>query len=232
MRSTRSEPLLLRNTMRVTEGHLNEFKQAIDHAVEFVEQHGPQLMVQVFIDDEQLLAHSFQLYPDSAAILRHWSLSDPYIRDVMRHCTVERLEMYGEPDRTIGSARYLGADPAAAAVQDLALFGLWYDAHIGYLRALETVRMAGIDVEDFAPLAATQLGHVVHATADTAREIATSSFPRGPADLTEHAPVLERLTELRRDQSLGDGDLDRIHSLVQQRIELGRGHEGLTSILE
>lgn len=57
-------------------------------------------------------------------------------------------------------------------------------------------------------------------------------FPRGPADLTEHAPVLEQLTELRRGQRLGDGDLDRIHALVQQRIGLGRGHEGLTSILD
>lgn len=131
-----------------------------------------------------------------------------------------------------GSARYLGADPGAAAVQDLALFGLWYDAQIAYLRALETVRSAGIDLEAFAPLAATQLGHVVHATADTAREIATGSFPRGPADLTEHAPVLERLAELRRDQSLGNGDLDYIHGLVQRRIELGRGHEGLNSILD
>lgn len=132
----------------------------------------------------------------------------------------------------IGSARYLGADPGAAAVQDLTLFGLWYDAQTAYLRALETVRSAGIDVEDFAPLAATQLGHVVHATVDTAREVATGSFPRGPADLTEHAPVLERLIELRRDQRLGNGDLDRIHSLIQQRIELGRSHEGLTGILE
>lgn len=133
---------------------------------------------------------------------------------------------------TIGSARHLGADPAAAAVQDLALFGLWYDAQVGYVRALETIRSAGIDVEEFAPVAATQLGHVVHATADTAREVATRSFPRGPADLTEHAPVLERLIELRRDQRLGNGDLDRIHGLVQQRIELGHGREGLTSITE
>lgn len=133
---------------------------------------------------------------------------------------------------TLGSARYLGADPAAAAVQDLALFGLWYDAQIGYLRTLETVRSAGIDVEDFAPLAATQLGHVVHAATDTAREVSTRSYPRGPADLTEHAPVLDQLTELRRNQRLGTGDLDHVHGLVRQRIGQGRGQEGLTSILD
>lgn len=133
---------------------------------------------------------------------------------------------------TLGSARYLGPDPAAAAVQDLALFGLWYDAQIGYLRALETVRSAGIDVEDFAPLAATQLGHVVHAASDTAQEVATRSYPRGPADLTEHAPMLDQLTGLRRNHRLGTGDLHHIHGLVQQRIGQGRGHDGLTSILD
>lgn len=77
MRSTANEPLLLHNTMRIAHGHLDEFKEAVRHAVEFVEQHGPQLMVQVFVDDTQMVAHSFQRYPDSAAILRHWSLSDP-----------------------------------------------------------------------------------------------------------------------------------------------------------
>jgi hypothetical protein len=101
VRSTRNAPLLLHNTMRITEGHLEGFRRAVEQAVAFVEEHGPQLAVQVFIDDEQLVAHSFQLYPDSAAIVAHWSLSDPYIREVMEHCTVERLEMYGEPEEDV-----------------------------------------------------------------------------------------------------------------------------------
>lgn len=127
MRSTRSEPLLLHNTMRISEGHLDEFKEAVRHAVEFVEQHGPQLMVQVFVDDEHLLAHSFQLYPDSAAIVAHWSLSDPYIRDVMNYCTVERLEMYGEPDQTVtGELRPVDPDGVARVT---------VPRHIGFLRS-------------------------------------------------------------------------------------------------
>jgi hypothetical protein len=100
-RSTRHAPLLLHNTMRITEGHLEEFRHAVERAVAFVEEHGPQLAVQVFVDEEHLVAHSFQLYPDSAAIVRHWELSDPYIAAVMEHCTVERLEMYGEPEEDV-----------------------------------------------------------------------------------------------------------------------------------
>jgi hypothetical protein len=104
MRSTASSPLLLHNTMRIRPGHLEPYKAAVQRAVEFVEEHGPQIMVQVFIDEERLEAHSFQLYPDSDAILTHWKLSDPYIQDVMAHCTVERLEMFGEPDERVRSA--------------------------------------------------------------------------------------------------------------------------------
>lgn len=104
MRSTANAPLLLHNTMRIRPGHLEQYRAAVRRAVEFVEEHGPQIMVQVFIDEEGMAAHSYQLYPDSDAILAHWKLSDPYIQDVMEHCTVERLEMYGEPDERVRAA--------------------------------------------------------------------------------------------------------------------------------
>ncbi|MGH8876289.1 MAG: hypothetical protein ACRD0P_02930 [Stackebrandtia sp.] len=95
------QPILFRNTMRITPGHLDGFAEAIDKAVKFTEAHGPQLMVEVFIDEEQLLAYSFQLYADSASILKHWELSDPYIQDVMEHCTVAQFDIYGQPNQTV-----------------------------------------------------------------------------------------------------------------------------------
>ena len=71
------------------------------NAVEFVEAHGPQLMVEAYVDEAQGRAYSFQLYPDSASIRAHWQMSDPYIRDVMEHATVERLDIYGDPDPSV-----------------------------------------------------------------------------------------------------------------------------------
>ncbi|MFB8244001.1 hypothetical protein ACFC5X_02925 [Streptomyces sp. NPDC055952] len=93
-----STTLLFRNTMRVTEGHLEGFRDAVTRAVAFAEQHGPQLMVETFVDEERMLAHSFQLYRDSDAVRLHWKLADPYIQEVMRHCQVERFEVFGSPD--------------------------------------------------------------------------------------------------------------------------------------
>jgi hypothetical protein len=92
-----TDQILLRNVMKITEGRLDLFCEAVSEAVGFVEQHGPQLMVQTFIDREEMRATSFQLYRNSADMLRHWELSDPYIQKVSQHCEVERLELYGNP---------------------------------------------------------------------------------------------------------------------------------------
>ena len=81
--------ILFHNTMKITDGHLDQFRAAVRRAVEFVEEHGPQLMVQVFVDEQTMEAHSFQLYRDSASVLAHWAMSDPYIQDVMAHCHIE-----------------------------------------------------------------------------------------------------------------------------------------------
>jgi hypothetical protein len=94
-------PILLRNTMQITDGHLDGFKGAVHDAVSFVEANGPQLMVEVFIDEHALRAYSFQLYQDSESIVTHWMQSDPYIREVMKHCVVRRLDLYGQPSGTV-----------------------------------------------------------------------------------------------------------------------------------
>ncbi|MFI8194703.1 hypothetical protein ACIF8T_39405 [Streptomyces sp. NPDC085946] len=104
MEITKSSTILFRNTMRITDGHLDGFRRAIAQAVAFAQEHGPQLMVEVFIDEERMLAHSFQLYRDSDAIRAHWRLSDPYIREVMEHCTVQHFEIFGTPDDDIVAA--------------------------------------------------------------------------------------------------------------------------------
>ena len=108
-RVSNGERLIFRNTMQITPGHLDEYRQAIVEAVQFAEQHAPQLMVDVFIDEEQLTATSFQIYPDSAAVLRHWELSDPYITNVMKHCKVVAFEAFGSPSDDVRAG--LGRTP-------------------------------------------------------------------------------------------------------------------------
>jgi len=103
MTTKESTLLLFRNTMRITDGHLESFRDAIARAVAFAERHGPQLMVETFVAEDRMLAHSFQVYEDSEAVRRHWKLADPYIQDVMKHCQVERFEVFGEPDADVAA---------------------------------------------------------------------------------------------------------------------------------
>ena len=74
-----SKLIMLVNTMEIREGRLAEFRESVERAVRFTEEHGPQLIVNVYIDEDNMRAQSVQLYPDSDAILTHWELSDPYI---------------------------------------------------------------------------------------------------------------------------------------------------------
>ncbi|GAA0511891.1 6-phosphogluconate dehydrogenase [Paractinoplanes deccanensis] len=125
--------------------------------------------------------------------------------------------------------RFVGEAPEAAALWDLALFGIWYDAHLGLLRALDTVRAAGIDVDDFADTAGTQIGHVIAGVPGTVAEMKEGSYPPGPADLTEHLTVVRHLIDLRKGHSLGDGGLPDVAARIEALIAEGRGGEGLTA---
>ena len=129
----------------------------------------------------------------------------------------------------LGTPRFAGAEPAAAAVWDLALFGLWYDAQLGLLRALDAVRDSGTDLREFAETAAAQLRHVVAAAGPTADEMARGVYPAGPADLAEHRTLLGRLREFRSGQPLGDGGLTEVAARIDRLITDGRGADGLTA---
>ena len=92
------QPIIMLTTMRIDEGKLEAFKDALSQAIEFVERNGPQLMVQTMVDEQAMRAQSLQVYPDSDAIRTHWELSDPWIRAVDRVMTPERIEVFGSPD--------------------------------------------------------------------------------------------------------------------------------------
>ncbi|GIH80307.1 NAD(P)-binding domain-containing protein [Planobispora longispora] len=137
------------------------------------------------------------------------------------------FEEHGATLGLLSEPRFVGEAPEAAAVWDLTLFGVWYDAQLGLLRALDTVREAGIDVAEFSRAAAAQLGHVVTGVPGTVSELSRSIYPAGPADLTEHLTVVRHLIGLRAGRRLGDGGLPAVAARIEALIGDGRGDEGL-----
>jgi 3-hydroxyisobutyrate dehydrogenase-like beta-hydroxyacid dehydrogenase len=129
----------------------------------------------------------------------------------------------------LSTPRFVGEAPEAAAVWDLALFGVWYDAQLGLLRALDAARAAGIDMAEFAHTATTQLGHVTAAVPATVTEMQQGTYPAGPADLTEHLTVVRHLIDLRAGRPLGDGGLSEVAARIEALVADGHGGEGLTA---
>ncbi|MEV4571409.1 NAD(P)-binding domain-containing protein [Nonomuraea sp. NPDC049419] len=131
----------------------------------------------------------------------------------------------------LSTPRFVGDAPQAAAIWDLTLFGLWYDAQLGLLRALDTVRETGIDVTEFVDTAVKQLGHVVTEAPGTASELLQATYPAGPATLAEHLTVIRHLIKLRGGQTLGDGGLPVVAARIEALLAQGRDGEGLTATI-
>ena len=95
------EPIVLVTTLKMHEGKLPEVKEAMRKALAFYEKHGPQLLMGVYIDEENLLANGLQVHRDSESILATWKVGDPYMRDVMQYTTTTRVEVYGRPNDAV-----------------------------------------------------------------------------------------------------------------------------------
>lgn len=132
----------------------------------------------------------------------------------------------------LGNAAHVGADPGQACLYDMALLGLWYEAEIAYLNALTLVGAPDADPETFVPFARSQLGHVIDALPDVAREVRDRRYPAGPAPLTEHARVLDQLAELRHASGMKPDQLTSINDLMHRLIARGEGSDGFTSLIK
>jgi|GEM_PF-1008281 len=96
-----SVPIIFITTFQIENGALEKFKEAARKSTEFLETNGPQLMVEVCIDENEMRAHGIQVHRDSESILTHWQMSDPYMRDVMQYITTTRVDIYGQPNEDV-----------------------------------------------------------------------------------------------------------------------------------
>ena len=68
-----AESILLINTMRIERGKLEDFKVSVKNSLAFVQENGPQLLVEVYGDEEKLailqlpVIRRLGVYPDPLA---------------------------------------------------------------------------------------------------------------------------------------------------------------------
>jgi len=90
-----SIPIIFITTFQIKKGALEKFKEAARKSTDFLKSNGPQLLIEVCIDEIEMLAHGIQVHRDSESILTHWQTADPYMHDVMQYITTTRVDIYG-----------------------------------------------------------------------------------------------------------------------------------------
>jgi 3-hydroxyisobutyrate dehydrogenase-like beta-hydroxyacid dehydrogenase len=132
----------------------------------------------------------------------------------------------------LGTATWMGADPGAAALHDLALLGVMWSALGGYYQATALVGTEGVTATEFAPRAAGWLRTVAGFLAADAEEIEHGHYADSVSTLDVNAAGLEllRRTSERRDVPLGVAGV--VRELVGTRIRAGHGADGLASLTE
>jgi 3-hydroxyisobutyrate dehydrogenase-like beta-hydroxyacid dehydrogenase len=132
----------------------------------------------------------------------------------------------------LGSATYVGTDSGQACRWDLALLGLWYETEAAYFNALALVGAPDTDPAAFVPFVRRQLGHVVDAVPDVAKQIHERQYPPGPAPLSEHARVLQQLVQARRAGGMAAGHAESLHEAALRLVARGAGSDGFTKVIE
>jgi len=119
-----SEPIMFITTMQIHKGKLQEFKDEVKKEMAFLEANGPQLMAEVYVDQDNMLAHGVQIHRDSESILSHWQISRTYMQAVMQHIKTTRVDIFGQPNETVmeGMRRLSGMGATVAVKPHLAGF--------------------------------------------------------------------------------------------------------------
>lgn len=94
-----SGPIVFIDTLRIHQGKLADFEQAVREVAELVESSEPQLIAYaVYVDAAGTEATGLQIHPDSESMERHLAVAGPAFGRIMELVDLVRVEIYGEPD--------------------------------------------------------------------------------------------------------------------------------------
>jgi hypothetical protein len=92
-----STRLVLLTTLKIHAGRLDAFKASVLNAIEFANAHGPQLLVAVSVNEQNMHAYTCEIQPNPENLAEHWRIAEPQMSELMNHCTLLRLEVHGTP---------------------------------------------------------------------------------------------------------------------------------------
>ncbi|MFB4194053.1 NAD(P)-dependent oxidoreductase [Streptomyces carpaticus] len=131
-----------------------------------------------------------------------------------------------------GKGRYLGEDPAGAALYDLAMLGFFYSSMAGLMYAFALAGTNGDRAVDFVPYAAEMVHIMPDLIAGAAEEIDARHYPGDLGDLAMESVGIGHIVEAGRARGLDTGVLDAVKALTDRAVTEGHGGDGFARVLE
>jgi 3-hydroxyisobutyrate dehydrogenase-like beta-hydroxyacid dehydrogenase len=132
-----------------------------------------------------------------------------------------------------GAARYLGAAPGLAAVNDLAMLTGMYGMFGGFVHAAALVRAEGVPVVEFTEsLLIPWLSAMFPALVDMAGQIDSGDYTAKESDLSMQVVANGGITEASRSLGVSTELSEPLFSLMRRRVEQGHGGDDFPSVIE
>jgi 3-hydroxyisobutyrate dehydrogenase-like beta-hydroxyacid dehydrogenase len=130
-----------------------------------------------------------------------------------------------------GNLHYLGPDPGAAALHDLAMLDIFYTTMAGILHALALVQTDGVAPTRFVPFAG-QIVEILPPIIDTlAAAVETDQHPGELDRLQMEVTGIEHIIDSSRARGLDVSVLDAVRALGDRAIAAGHGDDSFSSIV-
>lgn len=134
-----------------------------------------------------------------------------------------------------GRAEYLGLDPGAPALYDLALLTMLYGAWYSYLHAHAVLRVAGVSAAQFLPYVDEWLKHVIVPSLTDpvdAEALDRLDFQTSQSNLAVNQWALELILRSSLEAGVSPDWLVPIHRLASREVEEGFGADSFTRVFE
>jgi len=91
-----SNEIMLIAQFEIDEGKIDEFKELYNQGIEIVKQSEPDISYfSLYINQDETVVCSVEMYRDSQAILKHFEYSSERIPKILEICRVTNVEVYG-----------------------------------------------------------------------------------------------------------------------------------------
>jgi 3-hydroxyisobutyrate dehydrogenase-like beta-hydroxyacid dehydrogenase len=131
-----------------------------------------------------------------------------------------------------GTPRYLGEDPGAAALHDLALLDIFWTLMTAAVHAFALVGADGVPAADFAPLAVESITGLTPLLVGLAAAVDAGEHPGEYAAMATNTEGAAHVAEASRLRGLDTSVIDAVHALMARTVAAGHGDDGFSRMID